>query len=317
MSIKLTVIVPVYNTEKYLHQCIESILQQTYSDLQIICINDGLTDNSGSILQQYASRDERIQLINQENRGYGSVINRGFDLARGEYITIVESDDFIDPFAYESMIRIADSCRDAEIIKFAYWDYFDNTDGTHTISPSMSSKVEPHLFPFKIEQYPELLIYHPSIWSCIYRGDFLKSKNLKLIEASGAGWVDNPFFFATLISAQKIIWTNEKHYYYRRTNPKSSSILKDCKIPFQRLIEIIKFMEENKIKNPVILDYFYKRCLIYAQVVIGNKNFDLDVMMPYITQVMSYIDPQKIQSNFYTEEERAMYTLFCKAKEKS
>lgn len=317
MSIKLTVIVPVYNTEKYLHQCIESILQQTYSNLQIICINDGSTDDSGSILQQYASRDKRIQLINQENRGYGFVINRGFELAHGQYITIVESDDFIDPFIYESMLHIADRCKEAEIIKFAYWDYFDNADGTHTILPSMSSKVEPHLFPFKIEQYPELLIYHPSIWSCIYRSDFIKSKNLKLIEASNAGWVDNPFFFASLILARKIIWTNEKHYYYRRTNLESSSILKDCKIPFQRLIEIIKFMNENQIQNPVILDYFYKRCLIYTQVVIGNKNFDLNTMLPYITQVMSYIDPQKIQSDFYTEEERAMYTLFCNSKEEN
>ncbi len=316
MPVKLTVIVPVYNTDKYLEQCLESIIQQTYSNLQIICINDGSTDDSNLILQKYEARDKRIQLINQENKGYGAAVNKGFELACGEYVTIVESDDFIDPFTYESMVHIANRCKDVEIIKFAYWDYFDNPDGTHTISPSLSSKVETHLYPFKIEQFPELLIYHPSIWSCIYRRDFLNKHTLKLVEAPGAGWSDNPFFFSSMILAGKIIWTNEKHYFYRRTNPECSSNLKDCRIPFQRLIEIIAFIEKNNVNNPIILDYFYKRCLIYTQVVAGNENFDLSIMTPYITKVMSYIDPQKLQNNFYTEEERAMHTLFYKAKEK-
>ncbi len=315
MSVKLTIIIPVYNTSSYLEQCLESIMQQTYPDLQIICVNDGSTDRSDLILKQYAAKDKRFQIVEQENKGYGASVNRGFDLACGEYISIVESDDFIDPFTYESMLYIADRFKNAEIIKFAYWDYFDNPDGTHSISPSQSSKVETHLYPFKIHQYPELLIYHPSIWSCIYRRDFLNKHALKLVEVPGASWSDNPFFFASMILAERIIWANEKHYYYRRTNPECSSNLKDCRIPFQRLIEIIAFIEQYNVKNPVILDYFYKRCLIYAQVVMENKNFNSSVMLPYMTKVMSYIDPQTLQKDFYTAEERDIHMLFYKSKE--
>lgn len=315
MSAKITVIVPIYNTEKYLNMCLESILSQTFSDLQIICINDGSTDNSLSILKQYASQDKRILLIDQENKGYGAAMNVGLNLADGQYIAIVESDDFIDQFMYEAMFQIADRCRDTDIIKFAYWDYYDNPDGTHRIEPSLSSRVETHLYPFKIEQYPELLIYHPSVWTCLYRREFLEAHKIRFIEPLGAGWSDNPFFFSTLIQAKKIIWSNEKHYYYRRTNPECSSNLKDCTIPFRRLWEILCFFDENNITNPVILDYFYKRCLIYAQDVVSNQYFDPDEMYKYMTKVISKIDPERLKQDFYTKEERRMHALFYRTKE--
>ena len=100
----ISVIVPVYNVEKYLRRCLDSIINQTYEHLQIICVNDGSTDNSLIILEEYAARDSRINIISQENQGLSEARNRGLRCARGEYISFIDSDDWIDGYYYESMV---------------------------------------------------------------------------------------------------------------------------------------------------------------------------------------------------------------------
>ena len=96
MDYKISVIVPVYNVENYLSQCMESIINQTLKDIEIICINDGSTDLSKEILEKFQKEDKRIILVSKSNGGYGSACNTGLSLARGEYISIVEPDDYID-----------------------------------------------------------------------------------------------------------------------------------------------------------------------------------------------------------------------------
>lgn len=91
----ITVIVPVYNVEKYLRRCLDSIIRQTYQNLEILCIDDGSIDNSGEICEQYAARDARIKVIHQENQGLSTARNKGLDAATGEYLAFVDSDDYI------------------------------------------------------------------------------------------------------------------------------------------------------------------------------------------------------------------------------
>ena len=104
---KVSVIVPVYNIEQYLRECIDSILAQTLTDLEVICVDDGSTDRSPGILDDYASRDPRVHVIHRENHGYGQSVNVGMDRAVGEYIGIVESDDRILPDMYEKLYNAA------------------------------------------------------------------------------------------------------------------------------------------------------------------------------------------------------------------
>ena len=100
----ISVIVPVYNVEKYLRRCLDSIINQTYENLEIICVNDGSTDKSLFILEEYAARDSRINIISQENQGLSEARNRGLRCARGEYVSFIDSDDWIDGYYYESMV---------------------------------------------------------------------------------------------------------------------------------------------------------------------------------------------------------------------
>ncbi|KZL89726.1 glycosyltransferase family 2 protein [Clostridium magnum] len=101
----ISIIVPVYNTQRYLHRCIESILKQSYKDLEIILIDDGSTDNSLSICQEYASRDKRIKVMHKDNEGQGAARNLALDICKGEYIGFVDSDDYIMPEMYQIMLE--------------------------------------------------------------------------------------------------------------------------------------------------------------------------------------------------------------------
>ena len=100
---KVSIVVPVYNVEKYLRECLDSLLAQKLKDIEIIVVNDGSTDSSADIAAEYAARDSRVRLISKENEGYGKTMNRGFSEARGEYVGIVESDDFADPHMFKDM----------------------------------------------------------------------------------------------------------------------------------------------------------------------------------------------------------------------
>ena len=102
--VKISIIVPVYNVEKYLPECLESLIHQTLKDIEIICINDGSTDNSLSILKDYAKKDSRIRIINKENWGISAARNSGINTAMGDFLSFIDSDDWIDLDFFENLI---------------------------------------------------------------------------------------------------------------------------------------------------------------------------------------------------------------------
>ena len=101
----ISVIVPVYKVEKYLHECVDSILAQTFRDFELILVDDGSPDNCGAICDEYAAKDSRIRVIHQENQGLSGARNSGIDVARGEYITFVDADDSIEPCLYTTAVK--------------------------------------------------------------------------------------------------------------------------------------------------------------------------------------------------------------------
>lgn len=112
----VSVIIPVYNVEEYLRKCLDSVINQTYTNLEIICIDDGSPDNSGAILDEYAKKDSRIIVIHQENAGVAAARNRGLDIAKGEYIAFVDSDDWVEPECYETMVKQMEENPDVDLV---------------------------------------------------------------------------------------------------------------------------------------------------------------------------------------------------------
>ena len=118
----ISVIVPVYNVEKYLARCLDSILGQTYENLEVICVNDGSPDNSFAILHEYAAKDARIKIVEKQNGGLSSARNAGMVCATGDFIAFVDSDDTIAPNCYETCIKHATD--DVDVVAFSYTKIF-------------------------------------------------------------------------------------------------------------------------------------------------------------------------------------------------
>ena len=122
---KVSILVPVYNVEAYLPKCLNSLIGQTLQEIEIICIDDGSTDSSGTILDEYAAKDKRIRVVHQKNGGYGKAMNTGLHLAQGEYIGFVESDDFAATEMFVQLYQAAVKYR-AQIVKSNYYRYWEN-----------------------------------------------------------------------------------------------------------------------------------------------------------------------------------------------
>lgn len=212
----ISVLVPVYNVKRYLGKCLDSLIKQTFTDIEIICIDDGSTDGSGAILDEYKKKDSRIRVIHKANAGYGSAMNAGLDLAQGEYIGILESDDEAVPKMYESLYCEAVATR-AEVVK----GNFTEVHETDSIDTQFGSWAEYHKV-FKAQSKPELLYDRVAIWTGLYRKDFLEKNEIMFQETPGASFQDTSFFFKVWFCAEKIVLIPDNTVRYRMDNAGSS-----------------------------------------------------------------------------------------------
>lgn len=276
----ISVLVPVYNAVPFLEQCLDSVRNQSFTDFEVICLNDGSTDDSLETLNRFAQQDKRFVVIDKENEGYGKTLNRGLTEARGEFVSIIEPDDFIEPTMFEDLYdfaqRAANKGAVLDVIKCSYWEYFDSTSDYNAplvASPALRWMMPQSPIVFSLEENQNIICAHPSIWSAIYRRQFLSDNKIFFVEPQGAGWADNPFLYETMLLASKIGWLPGGYYYYRQTNTNASSLLKDYRIPFDRLREIRAFLSRN---NPPedILAAFYHRELDYINDIVHVFGFD-------------------------------------------
>lgn len=215
---KISVVVPVYNVEKYLKECIDSIINQTLEDIEIICVNDGSTDSSLEILNDYAKKDSRIIVINKSNSGYGHTMNMGLNAATGEYIGIIESDDFADKNMFEDLYKLAKEY-DADIVKGDWYNYWSKNKFARKNNRISSAKAL-KLTNSKLDK--SLLRINPSVWSAIYKKEFLNKYNIRFLETPGASYQDLAFSFKVFALAEKVILTDKAYLYYRQDNMNSS-----------------------------------------------------------------------------------------------
>ncbi len=305
---KISVIIPVYNVEKYLSQALESVINQTFADLEIVCVNDGSTDNSLKILEEYAQKDERIKIINQENSGYGAACNRALENITGEYFAILEPDDYIEPRMYEELLNLIID-NNADIAKCTFSEVFD------FCLPIQKSKVnwsENFSLPkniFSIYEHPEFLYFHPSIWSCLYKTSFVKENNIKFPTPKGAGWADNLFQVKTFCLAKRIIYTDEPYYNYRKYSYFDSDLLNDYKTPFERSDEIHEWLISQNIKDKNLLACLHKRELTYIKIVLEMIHYkNLKECFKLVDQMIERMKTNLfLESKFVDKKERSYF----------
>jgi len=221
---KVSVIVTVYNTSKYLRQCLDSIVNQTLRNIEIICVNDGSTDNSLDILNEYAARDERIKVISKENEGLGaaSARNLGLTVATGKYISILDSDDFFELDMVEKMVNKAEET-EADIVLCSGIEYDNQNGNKKKVVYILNMSVVPKKNIFSYKDCPKEIfeISKGFAWNKLYRSEYLKKHNLNFQRIK---FTDDAYFtYAHMVLAEKIAVVDEPFVYYRLNTGTSQS----------------------------------------------------------------------------------------------
>lgn len=246
-SVKVSVIVPVYKSERYLVQCLESILCQSLREIEVIIVDEGDLDRCRQIIDYYEAADPRVIAVHEKNGGYGASVNKGIDRARGEYLGIVEADDFVDCEMYEGMYEHARRLA-ADVVRcsFAY-HYSGEAPRVYELSDFITER-SPVGRTFSVRDFPAMLGTHPAIWSGLYRTEYMRGKGIRCNEAKGAGYIDGVFRLDTLINTDRVAWLPTPYYHYRRDNDLASSALKNwnLSVSLQRWKELHQRLEDRE-----------------------------------------------------------------------
>jgi len=227
-GVKVSIIIPAYNVAGYIEACLDSIIAQTYTDLEIIAVNDGSTDSTGEILDDYARRDSRIKVIHKENSGVSAARNTGIEAAAGEFFLFYDGDDFVEPYTVSELIDKINE-KDVDMLIYGYYRYRDGSV-TETCLPVFSEGIYENetivtrlLSRFigvstdGINQWLKgdksgLYVENPALWRCIVRAGLVRENNLTFDVRLKVG--EDTIFISDLLSFAKKCYVTHKCYYY-------------------------------------------------------------------------------------------------------
>lgn len=210
---KVSIVVPVYNVEKYLARCLDSCINQSLQDIEIVCINDGSTDRSGIILEHYARLDSRMKIIYQENGGLSSARNTGVKNSTGKYILFVDSDDFISSIAAEKLFDNAEENNSDVVIFDYFWNHI-NPQGRKILSVTELSDKNDGTSVFNIDTLErDFYAYLPvTAWCKLYKKEFLTKNNITFLK--GVIFEDVAYFAEIFVKAKRVTYISEPLYAY-------------------------------------------------------------------------------------------------------
>ena len=248
-EIKVSVIVPVYNVKKYLAKCLDSIIAQTLKDIEIICVNDGSSDGSDNVLEEYKKKDARIQVVNRKNGGLSAARNTGMPYAKGKYIGFVDSDDYIESTMYELMYYNAEHFQSQLVICAAH--KIDDTTGiVFDDDPYYTLGYFPKELDNRAFTHVDTKDFFQDLcvmaWNKLYLRSFLEEKNAKFPD--GYIFEDGPFFTDIYFDMDRVTIVRDFLYYYR-VNRANSIVCKGDK-DFTDIFYVVNKMLNNLRKTP-------------------------------------------------------------------
>lgn len=252
-QIKVSVIIPVFNVEKYLEQCLDSVVNQTLSEIEIICVDDGSTDNSLNILEKYSEQYDNIIVLKQENAGAGAARNNGMKIAKGEYLSFLDADDFFELNMLELAYNKAKSDK-ADFVVFNSDQYYEDTNEYKNINWTLRYGKIPPYTPFKHRQMTDNIfkVFVGWAWDKLFSREFVEKYKLKFQEQRTSN--DMLFVFSAVALADRItVVEKDKKLAHQRRNNKSSlsnTREKSWMCFYNALVELKKrLVEENLYKE--------------------------------------------------------------------
>jgi glycosyltransferase involved in cell wall biosynthesis len=243
----ISVLVPVYNVQEYLAECLDSVLNQTFQDFEVICINDGSTDASREIIASYLEKDSRLRVVDQVNSGYGAAMNKGLDNVRGRYVAILESDDFYELQILELLYQ-AISNFDAEVARANCYFYWSKPMPKNTLC-----EIVPHWQIGRLvnpQEERDIFYLKPAIWSSLYRRDFLEQNDIRFLETPGASYQDTSWAFKVWANAKRAVFLKQPLLHYRQDN-ENASVNSKAKVycVVDEYAEIERYLDSRKVPD--------------------------------------------------------------------
>ena len=295
--VKFSVIIPVYEVEKYIRECLDSVINQTFTRFEVICVNDGSTDNSLGILKEYAENDSRIKIITQENQGQGVARNNAIDAAQGEYLVFVDPDDFLDSEALE-VINKSFSDSSADIIQFDY--LVCSEDGSNNRQRVFKKRAKRYfnlnLLNDKVFNWQEVgkkSIEGLSLfcWDKAYKTDFIKKYNIKFAPTKNGE--DHIFSISANLLANKILYINKSFYHYRT---RLKSITNSASIESFCVFKNIELLKQFLITNNLIEEYKFSLDEYVSSVLSWHfANIPQDKTDEYLDKCKEILDPENYE----------------------
>lgn len=287
---KISVILPIYNVEKFLKQSVESVLNQTYKNLEIILVDDGTKDSSDKMCDDYAKKDSRIKVIHKENGGLSSARNAGLDIATGKYVMFLDADDFFEPNSCEVLYNEIEK-RQAD---YVVGNYIHVThDGIKWENPLFDPNLYDN-FKLSITDYQKsFFVMNSVVWNKIFRRDFIEQNKLRFIPKALAE--DAIFSTYCYVHTDNAYFINDVVYNYRQ-NEENVSISTNCtKTYFERLNESYKLIYKNfeTTNNIGFYRFFYARIMPYLLCKIIDTNSLSDEEIIEVVKMLGWFFEQK------------------------
>lgn len=256
--VKVSIIVPIYNIEKYLEKCIKSLIFQTYNNIEIILVDDGSTDKSAIICDEFASKDKRIEVIHKENGGLSSAREAGITAATGDYVMIVDGDDWLDSHTIQSCINVLEENRNVDCVLFSYVKEFENNsipmhvmDGTQYFSKKEAEdKIYRRLFGLSDAElsHPERMDNVVSCCMKLYKTEIARKGKYYDTKVVGSS-EDTLFNMYALYKSGEMVYLDECFYHYRKSSTSLTNVYrKDLDKKWNRLFcEMNRIIEEKKL----------------------------------------------------------------------
>lgn len=291
-----SVIVPVYNVEKYLKECVDSILSQTFKDFELILVNDGSKDSSPAICDEYAEKDSRVKVIHKENGGLSDARNVGTKSAEGKYVIYIDSDDYVRENDF--LQSIYDKAKNGtEIICYKFSKYFENTNTFGSCQFKFPELNETDTLAEKINKIVKSDAFYCSAWSKSIKLSLLKENNIEF--EKGLLGEDQEWYYHVLLVAQSIDGIDKDYIVYRQ---RANSITSSWKI--KNLKDCIYLIEKwNKGIAEANISDEYKNALynslakLYCNLLIGYTNFDNAEKKHYLHQIKALSHLLKYNAN--------------------
>ncbi len=222
-KIKVSIILPSLNVARYIGACLTSVREQSLNEIEMICVDAGSTDGTLEIIREHGQKDERISLIHSDRKSYGYQVNQGIKSARGKYVAVVDTDDFVGQNMYETLFRRAEENR-ADFVKSDYYGYREEAAGNER-EKVCSVLTDRKYYNCIVEPIRNQKIFrnlYPAIWSGIYSRSFLENNGIWCNETPGASYQDTGFWFLAYAYAGRALFLDIPFYRYRLDNAASS-----------------------------------------------------------------------------------------------